>query len=195
MPWGLKRYQQARHLHFITFSCYRRQRLLDASRAKRLFERALEQARRQYGFWVTGYVVMPEHVHLLVSESERGTLAAALQALKQSVARRLIAGQPHFWQARYYHFNVWSAKKRIEKLKYIHRNPVIRGLVEKPEDWVWSSFRHYATGVEGVVEIEPEWTGRKRERRGQPLRVKIRENPHPSKTSLGGAPKVKSSRV
>ena len=97
---------------------------------------------------------MPEHVHLLLSEPERATLAQALQALKQSVARRLIASHPHFWQARYYDFNVRTAKKRIEKLRYIHRNPVKRGLVEKPEDWEWSSFRHYATGVDGVVEIE-----------------------------------------
>ena len=67
---------------------------------------------------------MPEHVHLLVSEPQRGTLARALQALKQSVARRLIGNREHFWQARYYDFNVWTEKKRIEKLRYMHRNPV-----------------------------------------------------------------------
>ncbi len=188
MPWGLKRYQQARKLHFVTFSCYRRQPLLASARAKRLFEVALERARRQYRFFVTGYVIMPEHVHLLLSEPERGALARALQAVKQSVARRLIAGRPHFWQARYYDFNVWTKRKRIEKLRYMHRNPVKRGLVERPEDWAWSSFIHYATGIEGVVEIESEWTGRRRERMGMPLRVKIRELPHPSKTGSGGAP-------
>ena len=198
MPWGLKHYQHSRDLHFITFSCYRRQPLLESARAKRLFESALEQARRQYGFWVTGYVVMPEHVHLLVSEPERATLARALQALKQSVARRLIADKQHFWQARYYDFNVYTTRKRIEKLRYIHRNPVKRGLVEKPEEWAWSSFRHYATGAEGVVEIESEWTGRKRERMGMPLRVKVagnrvsfgdrQKNPRPSKPGLDGAP-------
>ncbi len=186
MPWGLKRYQQARDLHFVTFSCYRRQPLLDYACAKRWFELALEQARRQYDFYVVGYVVMPEHVHLLVSEPERGTLARALQAMKQSVARRLIEKDEHFWQARYYDFNVWTGKKRIEKLRYMHRNPVKRGLVEKPEDWLWSSFRHYMTGEEGVVEIESEWTGRKRERMGMQLRVKLRELPHPSRSGLGG---------
>jgi putative transposase len=120
VPWGLKRYQQARDLHFITFSCYRRLALLGSPQAKRLFEQALEQARRQYGFYITGYVVMPEHVYLLVSEPERRTLARALQAMKQAVARKLIAGREHFWQARYYDFNVWTAKKRIEKLRYMH---------------------------------------------------------------------------
>jgi REP-associated tyrosine transposase len=101
MPWVLKRYQRARELHFVTFSCCRRQPLLASARAKRLFETALEQARRQYGFFVTGYVIMPEHVHLLLSEPERDTLAGALQAVKQSVARRLITCRPHFWQAPY----------------------------------------------------------------------------------------------
>ena len=188
MPWGLKRYQQARDLHFVTFSCYHRQPLLSSAHAKGLLEQALEQARRAYGFYVTGYVIMPEHVHLLISEPERSTLARALQAMKQSVARKLIGGREHFWQARYYDFNVWTKRKRVEKLRYMHRNPVKRGLVEKPEDWAWSSFRHYLTGVEGVVEIESEWTGRKRERMGMPLRVKITELPHPSKPGLGGAP-------
>src|SRR5271166_5421663 len=188
MPWGLKRYQQARDLHFITFSCYRRQPLLASAQAKQLVERALERARQGYGFYVTGYVIMPEHVHLLVSEPERSTLARAVQAMKQSVARKLIGQRKHFWQARYYDFNVCTKRKRVEKLRYMHRNPVKRGLVGKPEDWPWSSFRHYLTGAEGVVEIESEWTGRKRERSGTPLRVKITELTHPSKTGLGGAP-------
>ena len=61
---------------------------------------------------------------------------------------------------------VWSDKKRMEKLRYMHRNPVVRGLVENPEDWAWSSFRHYLTGIEGVVEIESEWAARKREAMG-----------------------------
>ncbi len=198
VPWGLKRYQQALDLHSVTFSCYHRQPLLHSAHAKRVFELALEQTRRHYGFWVAGYVIMPEHVHLLVSEPERGTLAVALQALKQSVARRLIGDQEHFWQARYYDFNVYTKKKRVEKLRYMHRNPVKRGLALEPQDWRWSSFCHYLTGAEGVVEIESEWTGRKRERMGVPLRVKLvrspvsfgtcEEKPHPSKRSSDGAP-------
>jgi putative transposase len=132
-----------------------------------MFERALEQTRRAYGSCIFGYVVMPEHVHLLVSEPERALLFTALQALKQSVARSLaLRHSEPFWQARYYDFNVWSARKHVEKLRYIHRNPVTRGLVERPQDWEWSSFRHYATGVEGVVEIGSKWTVRRRELMG-----------------------------
>jgi putative transposase len=57
-------------------------------------------------------------------------------------------------------------RKRVEKLRYMHGNPVTRGLVASPEDWTWSSFRHYATGEDGAVEIESQWTARKREQRG-----------------------------
>ncbi len=167
MPSHLRRYQQARDLHFITFSCYRRRPKLGKPSARLIFEQSLERTRRRYAFCVKGYVVMPEHVHLLVSEPENGNLATALQALKQSVSRTLaLRGPQPFWEARYYDFNVWAAKKETEKLKYLHRNPVTRGLVAKPEDWQWSSYRHYATGVEGAVEIESEWTVRRREEMG-----------------------------
>jgi putative transposase len=154
MPRGLERYQEDGELHFITFSCYGRKALLTSSEAKSTFERALERVREFYGLRILGYVVMPEHVHLLVSEPKRAKLAAALQMLKQIVSHELRSklGTP-FWQTRYYDFNVWSEKKRIEKLKYIHRNPVRRGLVEKAEDWAWSSFNHYASRVDGIVKI------------------------------------------
>ena len=89
MPWGRKRYQQAPCLHFVTFSCYRREPLLDGPRARETFEAELERVRKWYGLWVTGYVVMSEHVHLLVSEPEQATLAVALQMLKQNVSRGL----------------------------------------------------------------------------------------------------------
>jgi putative transposase len=133
---------------------------------------------------VYGYVVMPEHVHLLVSEPERDTLAQAIQSVKQGVARRLaLRAKDSFWQARYYDFNVWSERKFVEKLRYIHRNPVKRGLVSCPEDWLWSSFRHYATGETDVVEIESQWTARRREQAGIFLTLKVRspaEKPRPS---------------
>jgi hypothetical protein len=75
-----------------------------------------------------------------------------------------LSGEQHFWQKRYYDFNIRDYPQFVEKLRYIHRNPVKAGLCERPEDWEWSSFRHYATGGEGRVEIESEWTARKRER-------------------------------
>src|SRR5579862_3428704 len=175
MPWGLKRYQQTRQLHFITFSCYHRAPLLVDPHARHIFLRTLETVRRWYGFWLLGYVVMPEHVHLLLSEPERENLALVLQMLKQMVSTKLRTGTGPFWQERYYDFNVWSEKKQVEKLRYLHRNPVKRGLVAHPEDWRWSSFRHYATGEEDVVEIESLWTVRKREAFGIHPSVRRRE--------------------
>jgi putative transposase len=105
---------------------------------------------------VLGYVVMPEHVHLLITEPVSIPLAKALMALKISSSKRL--SYSPFWQARYYDFNVYTGGKQLEKLKYIHRNPVRRGLAEKPEQWEWSSYRHYLTGERGTVEIESSWT-------------------------------------
>ena len=173
----LKRYQNTRDLHFVTFSCYRRAPRLTTDRARTTFLRSLEAARLRFNFYVCGYVLMPEHIHLLISEPENETLAFALQVVKQQVARTLKSGPDdlHFWQKRYYDFNVWSEKKRIEKLRYMHRNPVQRGLCCAPEDWPWSSFRHYLTGEVGLVEIESQWTARHRETRGIFSTVKSRD--------------------
>ena len=160
MPRGLAHYQQCGCFHFLTFSCYHRRSHLQTAAACQRFESALERVRSRYRLVVAGFVVMPEHVHLLVSEPQQGTLATAIQALKLSVARR--SAQRPFSQARYYDFNVYSAVKVTEKLDYMHRNPVNRGLVERPEDWLWSSYRHYATGARGTVEIESRWTAARR---------------------------------
>ncbi len=156
MASGLKRYQQRGHLHFVTFSCYRRQAYLETPVTRDLFADALERTRRGYHFQVIGFVVMPEHVHLLVSEPDSKPLALGLQGLKLSVARR--SKQSPFWQPRYYDFNVFTEPKRMEKLDYMHWNPVRRGLVSTPEDWQWSSYCHYRTGKEGRVGIESCWT-------------------------------------
>ncbi|SRR5258708_5567109 len=165
MPRGLHRYQQCGDLHFLTFSCCKRLPYLHNREAADLFESALEDVRRRYSMAVLGYVVMPEHVHLLVNEPKRGPLDRAIQALKISVSRR--RPQRPFWQAWYYDFNVHSAEKTTEKLRYLHRNPVARGLVNKPEEWPWSSYLHYQSGVEGTVQIESFWTASRREHSGE----------------------------
>ena len=170
MPKRLHRYYGAGYLHFITTSCYQRRALLGSHRDRDLFLQILERVRRRYLFVVVGYVVMPEHVHLLLSEPERGNPSIVMQALKQGCARSLLrklrsAGDPrqgnlaesavleggHIWQHRFYDFVVFTEKKRIEKLRYMHRNPVKRGLVLEPQQWAWSSFCDYAEGRHGPV--------------------------------------------
>ncbi len=95
--------------------------------------------RRRFQICIYGYVVMPEHIHLLLSEP--GT----------------------FWQKRYYDRNIRDEREFKVKLRYLHRNPVKRGLVASLDEWKWSSYRHYALREVGVVEIESEWTARDRE--------------------------------
>jgi putative transposase len=116
----------------------------------------------------------------LSGEKTPRTLADAIKSLKQGTSRRLIGEAEHFWQKRYYDFNVRNYRQFMEKLRYIHRNPVKRGLCERPEDWEWSSFRHYSTGIEGRVEIESEWTARKRERAAGRLCPAVELLPHSS---------------
>lgn len=175
MPVHLHRYYGAGYLHFITTSCYQRLPLLGEAQNRDLLLQVLERVRRRYRFVVVGYVVMPEHVHLLLSEPERGDPSKLMQAIKQGFARGLLSAlragadprpgslwtsvlhNGHIWQARFYDFVVFTEKKRIEKLSYMHRNPVKRGLVESPEEWQWSSYRHYAEGERGIVLVnEPQ---------------------------------------
>jgi REP-associated tyrosine transposase len=169
MPTNLHRYYGAGYLHFITTSCYQRRALLDTTQNRDLLLEVMERVRQRYRFVVVGYVVMPEHVHLLLSEPERGDPSVVMKVLKQSFARQLLnrcrAGLDpqqsclwkipltagHVWQHRFYDFVVFTEKKRVEKLRYMHRNPVVRGLVLAPEHWNWSSYRHYALGERGPV--------------------------------------------
>ncbi|HZR56048.1 MAG TPA: transposase [Terriglobales bacterium] len=162
MPRGLKRWQQSRQTHFVTFTCYHRRPGFDSPAVYDLFLHVLESTRRRFALCIYGYAVMPEHVHLLLSEPVCGLLADAIHGLKLSFAKRL--GKGVFWQKRYYDRNVRDEQEFKEKLRYLHRNPVKQGLCEHPQNWKWSSFRHYALREKAEVEIESEWTARDRER-------------------------------
>jgi putative transposase len=181
MSQNLHRYYGGGDLHFLTFSCYHRQPLLSNANFRDMFLQTLERVRRRYRLVALGYVVMPEHVHLLVNEPQRAALSTVVQALKIGFIRSMESSQHNsdsprsrksgetwgtpvsssdtptvtnrLWQARFYDFNVWTERKRIEKLRYIHRNPVTRGLVTSPEQWPWSSFRWYLSGENGPVKI------------------------------------------
>ncbi len=174
MPRGLHRFYGADHLHFITCSCYRRLALLRTARSRDCLLSVLEQTRKRYRFVVVGYVVMPEHIHLLLSEPEVGTPSTVMQVLKQRTSRALLpkirprdprqgqlfgegAARAPFWQTRFHDFNVWTEKKRVEKLRYMHRNPVKRGLAAEPEGWRWSSYRCYLLGEPGPVRVNEGW--------------------------------------
>ncbi len=114
---------------------------------------------------------MPEHIHLLMNEPPPILVAQFLKALKQITSRKLRGDRPQFWQERYFDSNIYGEKARSEVIRYIHRNPVKRGLVAAPEQYRWSSFNHYATGIRGIVENESEWTARTR---GPLIAIKLR---------------------
>jgi putative transposase len=166
------------HLHFVTCSCYRRKPLLGTERARSLFLRILAEVRERYDFALIGYVVMPEHIHLLMGEPRKGTPTTVMQVLKQRVSRALHGRRPRkrrspgqaclwdeespkkrspFWQRRFYDFNVWSWKKKNEKLNYMHFNPVKRGLVRHPKEWLWSSYAFYWKGITNACPPNPDW--------------------------------------
>ena len=173
MRQNLKRYYGGGHLHFITCSCYGRKPFLGSARRRDLFVTILEHVRKRYAFVIVGYVVMPEHIHLLISEPQKKNPSTVMQALKLGFARRVLAQArrrrnaaqaelfervpEHIWQKRFYDFNLWSDRKRVEKLRYMHRNPVKRGLVASRELWRWSSFRAYAFGEKGPVKVN-DWS-------------------------------------
>jgi putative transposase len=173
-PAGLKRFYGKGDLHFVTFSCYRRLPLLHTVKVRNQFVEELEKVREEMKFRLIGYVVMPNHVHLLMSEPAQSTPSKALHKLKLSFSRKMrkrrrsghfgqlrlpfagMEGAPRaFWQARFYDFNVYTIGKAKEKLNYIHANPVTRGLVEHPKDWIWSSWSAYEKNEPGLIRIDP----------------------------------------
>jgi putative transposase len=173
-------FDQEGEVHEYTFSTYRRQPFLDDEEYCRIFLRKLGQARRKHGFLVWAYVLMPEHVHLLIN-AQRATTSAILKSVKQSTSQTIVASlkredperlqsmvsgsrrgdSPYsFWQVGGgYDRNVHGAKESWGCIRYIHWNPVRRGLVEKPEDWPWSSARNYLERPPYAFEVDRcvEW--------------------------------------
>jgi len=161
-----RRYNEPNQPRELTFSCYRGFPYLARDRTREWFREALENARTEFGFQLWAYVVMPEHIHLLLNPGatpER--MSRFLQAVKESVARQAIrhlkAKAPEwlaritvregarlrhrFWQpGGGYDRNVRGIAALRAMIDYIHANPVRRGLVAKPEDWEWSSARWFA---------------------------------------------------
>jgi len=171
MPKQLRRITGRDDLHFITFCCYQRRPLLASVRARNLAVQILREVRARYGFALVGYVIMPEHMHLLINESPTLKPETVIQVFKQRVSRRIRgkkravkaqlelafpgeeAGLRRFWQRRYFDLNVYTKAKVAEKLHYMHANPVKAKLVAHPGDWPWSSWCYYY-GREALLKMD-----------------------------------------
>jgi putative transposase len=173
-----RRYNEPGQPRELTFSCYRRIPSLSRERACEWFRQALEVARAKFGFQLWAYVLMPDHVHLLVNPGDAAEdMSRFLQAVKEPVARQAIAYlkanapqwlprltvqegdrvRHRFWQpGGGYDRNITSSETLRAMIEYIHANPVRRGLVSRIEDWEWSSARWYA-GIRPVrIEMDDQ---------------------------------------
>ena len=186
MPSRLRRHDECGHIHFLTISCFRRLQFFRHESVNRVFVDGMRRVRQKLGVRWLGYVVMPEHVHRLVlpqtpGRNEPVPISSVLQHLKQFVGRNgkealrevwrdrrslgtapldrwaQSTGQKPFWKPRAYDFNITNHSTLLTKLEYVHKNPVTRGLVARPEDWAWSSYRYYELGDESLIVMD--WDG------------------------------------
>ena len=176
-----KRHFAPGQLQFLTSSTYRRARLFASDRFRWSFVEVLEQLRSEMGFLLIGWVLMPDHFHLLIKPEPAESTSRLMQELKKRTAQHILSAlsenqrvpwcgkmlarlrlpptvhadsQFRVWQRRFYPFGVYSEKKRLEKLNYMHGNPVKCGLVASPEQWPWSSFRFYYLNDSSVLSMD-----------------------------------------
>jgi len=163
--------------HALSFACFRNRRFLNYSLTRKYFIEALSAARKKHNFHIWAYVIMPEHAHLLIfPRNESYSISDILQSIKQPVARKAIrflrqnrpevlrlmeTGEKHhpyrFWQdGGGYDRNIRDHDELVRFVEYAHDNPVKRGLVEKPEDWYWSSAREWISGEHGPIRVDKE---------------------------------------
>jgi putative transposase len=166
------------HAHFLTYSCFQQLALLSRDRSRGWVVNAVQEARSKFDFDLWAYVIMPEHVHLLIRpRQEQYQMKRILAALKRPVSAQAKAylratgntawlakltvkeGEEmvfRFWQAGGgYDHNLWNDRPILEVIDYIHANPVRRGLVARPTDWFWSSARFYAGDLSGPLMMDP----------------------------------------
>ena len=172
-----RRYDEPGHAHALTFSCYRRQPLLTSERIRGYIVDAVAKARQKHAFDVWAYVIMPEHLHLLIwPRKDTYSVSAMLKSIKQSVARKAIDwlrsrdtrglaqlatgqkwGASRFWQdGGGYDRNIRSVEALRRVVDYIHHNPVERGLVAQPDEYLWSSYRTWMLDEDGLIPIDKE---------------------------------------
>ena len=160
-------YTDQRYVFFTTFSLYRRRRLLDLDQPNRIVLGVLNHQLDAFNAKCVGFVLMPDHVHVLFWLPDPALLTRFLHGLKRMSSFRIrnwyrdnapnyfeqFGEGDRLWQSKSYTFNVYSEAKLTEKLNYIHLNPVRASLVDRAEDWRWSSARWYLNKKSAGVPI------------------------------------------
>jgi putative transposase len=116
---------------------------------------AFTSVRRRRACLLLGYVFMPDHWHALLAPRAGDSLPRLMNAVKVASMRRINAHQgtrEPLWQPRYYDHVVRNVKEYHDAIGYMHMNPIEKGLVDRPEEWLWSSFHCF--GGTGAVPLE-----------------------------------------
>jgi putative transposase len=167
----LRHYDNDGAVRFITFSCYRRYPIFSEVRSIELLIEQVKRLRADYGVRILGYVIMPDHVHLVLWPPRGIQLGVLIGQVKGRSGRKIILNweqkipeqlavpwraerQYQVFQRRCYDHNCRSVREVSEKIEYCHKNPIVRGLVQSAEDWEWSSCRWYAGMRDVPLEID-----------------------------------------
>ena len=173
MP-NLKHFDGFGTIRFVTFSCHKRLPLLVDEKDILIFLNYLSEIKDKYEIKLFSYVIMPEHIHLVMLPKDTDKLGLIIGKLKSLSAREILGrwqsinhsilgdlrvlrdgmSKHAFWQKRCFDFNCRTRESAIEKINYCHKNPVTRGLVKNPEDWRWSSYKWYLNKKPGIIEID-----------------------------------------
>ncbi len=176
-PQKYARFNVPGHAHALTFGCFRNRRFLDCSRTRLYVIEALNRARETHSFDVWAFVIMPDHVHLLVwPRQEAYSVSEILKSIKLPVAMKAIsflkangpemlrsmetglrAPRYRFWQdGGGYDKNITDCDEMLKLIEYMHDNPVRKSLVETPDAWYWSSARAWLYGDTHPLKIDRE---------------------------------------
>jgi putative transposase len=170
----LKHYDHDGRARFVTFCTHKRIPVLTNTPFRKIIVECLEEVRKNYNLRLLGYVIMPEHVHLVVVPPKELKFGPVIGELKHISAKRIHEllsgntgdlihrltamrnGRQRFalWQRRCFDHNCRSDESVWEKVEYCHNNPVTRGLVSKPDDWKWSSCRWYEGRQDAALRMD-----------------------------------------
>jgi putative transposase len=177
---GLPRFHVEGYVYYITTVTYNRLPIFTRPSFIIPLIDSLNFYHYKHDFKLLGYVIMPDHIHLLIWPFGESTISDIMRGYKEFTAKRIVrqaeaenteewiaafrqAGRDtgrsnnKVWQDSYWDTNIYTERFLRQKLNYIHHNPIRAGLVDRPEDYVYSSYRNYTLEEEWLIEIDKDW--------------------------------------